>query len=240
VGGSNPEPAARSSDERQRVRGGRVERRPAVAYQTVHSLRKPIARGPRWRIMPMRQTDCPTDPGCPLLMDSSLRPPVDRPREPARVRRPAPPLVGMLSCRAVRTLLVWLSVGLLVGLWPVAAQVQVLITNQDLAPHELSQNEARLYFGMRLQRWPDHQPVKVFVLPDDHPLHSDFAKGVLGMFPYQLRSAWDRQLFSGTGQAPTRVADEQAMIRRVASTPGAIGYARTNPQDARVHVLKVH
>jgi hypothetical protein len=61
----------------------------------------------------------------------------------------------------------------------------------------------------------------------------------LQLFPYQLRRAWDRQLFSGTGQAPTVVADEQEMLRRVAATPGAIGYASAVPDDASVRALEL-
>ena len=129
---------------------------------------------------------------------------------------------------------------LVAAFWPFAVQVQELIANQGVPAQSLTQNEARLFFSMRLQRWPDDRPVKVFVLPDDHPVHALFAKKVLGLFPYQLRGVWDRQLFSGTGQAPTTVADEDEMIRRVASTPGAIGYARTIPQDSRVTRLEVH
>jgi hypothetical protein len=165
-------------------------------------------------------------------MDLSLQRDVVQVPEPPCSRTPVTPLVWVFVRKVLASLVL--------GLWPVVAQVQELIINQDLAPHALSQNEARLYFSMRLQRWFDDHPVKVFVLPDDDPLHSAFAKNVLGLFPYQLRGAWDRQLFSGTGQAPTQVADENEMIRRVAATPGAIGYARAAPQDARVHVLEVH
>ena len=66
-----------------------------------------------------------------------------------------------------------------------------------------------------LARWVER--VKVFVLADDHELHRAFAKQVLGLFPYQLRSIWDRQVFSGTGQAPIPVADEAEMLRVVGS-----------------------
>ena len=37
-------------------------------------------------------------------------------------------------------------------------------------------------------------------------------------------SAWDRLVFSGTGQAPDTVTSTEEMLARVASTPGAIGY----------------
>lgn len=92
---------------------------------------------------------------------------------------------------------------------------------------------------MRLQQWPGGQPVKVFVLPDDHQLHREFAKTVLGLFPYQLRRVWDRQVFSGTGQSPMTVNDEREMLQRIAATPGAIGYLESAPDDARVRTLEV-
>jgi hypothetical protein len=103
----------------------------------------------------------------------------------------------------------------------------------------MTRTEARLFFTMRLAQWPNRSPVTVFVLPDDDPLHSRFTKSLLGLFPYQLRRVWDRQVFSGTGQAPTTVANEREMIDRVASTPGALGYASSVPSDAGVRSIEV-
>lgn len=130
-------------------------------------------------------------------------------------------------------------IGLFLALWSEPAQLQELIVNQDNPPRRLTQNEARLYFTLRLQNWPTGQRVTVFVLSDDHQLHRAFAKRVLGLFPYQLRSVWDRQVFSGTGQAPITVADEAEMLRLVATTPGAIGYLSSAPSDPRVRSLEV-
>lgn len=88
----------------------------------------------------------------------------------------------------------------------------------------LSQSMLGAIFGMRLRKWEDGSPIKVFVLPDDHPLHIAFSKYVLHVFPHQLRSAWDRLVFSGTGEEPIQVKTEQEMRAAVGSTPGAIGY----------------
>jgi ABC-type phosphate transport system substrate-binding protein len=38
---------------------------------------------------------------------------------------------------------------------------------------------------------------------------------------------------------PVTVANEQEMLQRVASTPGAIGYLANSPGDDRVQVIKV-
>jgi hypothetical protein len=146
-------------------------------------------------------------------------------------RGPVKSSAARILCSLFMVVLVWFSSSQL--------SAQEIIVNADVRTDSLSRNEARLFFTMRLQGWPDKRPVKVFVLPDDNPLHSAFAKTILGLFPYQLRRVWDRQLFSGTGQVPTTVASEEDMLRHVAATPGAIGYLSRIPRDARVRSIEV-
>ncbi|CAE6496039.1 conserved hypothetical protein [Nitrosomonas nitrosa] len=104
---------------------------------------------------------------------------------------------------------------------------------------QLSRNSLRAIFGMRQRAWPDGSPIRVFVLPDDAQLHNRFAKEKLNIFPYQLRSAWDRLIFTGTGQAPFLVNSEEEMRARVASTPGAIGYLKRVNIDDSVQILNI-
>lgn len=119
------------------------------------------------------------------------------------------------------------------------AQAQYIIANADVTTSSIDRNRARLIFTMRINQWSDQQPVAVFVLPDDAPLHREFAKSALGVFAYQLRQTWDRQVFSGTGQAPLQVASEAEMIERVSQTPGAIGYVEQPPKIPELKVIQV-
>ncbi len=129
---------------------------------------------------------------------------------------------------------------LFVGLQSPAATAVDVIVNADLPLHRISENTLRAIYTLRQTRWPDGQPVRVFVLPDDDPLHAAFAKGVLGMYPYQLRQVWDQMTFSGMGQAPVQVSRQAEMLRRVAATPGAIGYvSSTPPANEHVRVLQI-
>jgi ABC-type phosphate transport system substrate-binding protein len=114
-----------------------------------------------------------------------------------------------------------------------------VITNPAVTEKTLSKTPLRAIFGMRLQTWPDGTAIKVFVMPDDAPLHAAFSKEKLNVFPYQLRSAWDRLVFSGTGQAPETVTSQEEMLAKVASTPGAIGYLTKSRIDGRVNVLQI-
>ena len=62
---------------------------------------------------------------------------------------------------------------------------------------------------------------------------------VLGLHPHQLRLAWDRAVFSGTGQAPNEVDDETEMLEAIVSTPGSIGYIQQSSLNDQVRVLDI-
>ncbi|MGR9086021.1 MAG: hypothetical protein ACU841_02990 [Gammaproteobacteria bacterium] len=98
-----------------------------------------------------------------------------------------------------------------------------ILDSNGQAKH-LSREAIREIFFMRLNAWPDGSPIRVFVLPDNNPIHIQFSKEVLGVFPFQLRSAWDRLVYSGTGVAPTTVENQEEMKSRILTTPGGIGY----------------
>ncbi len=98
------------------------------------------------------------------------------------------------------------------------------LVNTSITEDNISRNKARIYFSQRLTHWPNGKPITLVVLPDNDPLHIKFCKNVLGIYPYQLRRSWDRQLFSGTGQAPITVASEQEVREIIALTPGSLSY----------------
>ncbi|HDL07753.1 MAG TPA: hypothetical protein ENG35_03325 [Desulfobacteraceae bacterium] len=114
-----------------------------------------------------------------------------------------------------------------------------IIVNPQVVRGTVSRNSLQAIFGMRFHTWPDGIPIKVFVLPDNHPLHKKFCKDELNIFPHQLRWCWDRQVFSGTGQAPIEVSTPKEMLEKVASTPGAIGYSEWPPVDETLKILLI-
>lgn len=81
---------------------------------------------------------------------------------------------------------------------------------------------------MRLSLWSNGLPIRVIVLDDSHPVHQQFSKQVLGIFPYQLRQVWDRGVFSGTGAEPIFANSVEEMMEKVRLIPGAIGYLPSN------------
>ncbi|HQO29367.1 MAG TPA: hypothetical protein PKY22_07565 [Accumulibacter sp.] len=115
----------------------------------------------------------------------------------------------------------------------------VVIAHPATSKESIPRESLRAIFGMLLQKWPGETAVKVFVLRDDAQEHGTFSKSVLQVFPHQLRMAWDRQVFSGQGQYPEQLGSTQEILARVATTPGAIGYVRSNEVNQNVRVLKI-
>ena len=120
-----------------------------------------------------------------------------------------------------------------------SAWAQTPVVHPGNSQHSLSRGQLRAIIGMRQRTWEDGAPIQVFVLPDRNPVHVAFCKKILGMFPHQLRSAWNRQVYSGTGQAPTRVGSVEEMRQRIATTPGAIGYLPEEKIDDTVQSINV-
>ena len=118
---------------------------------------------------------------------------------------------------------------------PVAAATAAatrVIVSPEHAGQPLDREQLRAFFTTRLREWPDHAPVRLFVMPEDSDLHDRFCREQLGMFPYVLQAIWDRLQFTGTGLVPTVVRSEDEMRRRVLGTPGAIGYVEAEPAPA--------
>jgi ABC-type phosphate transport system substrate-binding protein len=114
-----------------------------------------------------------------------------------------------------------------------------LIVNPDVTEESLSRSFVRSIFTMRMTSWPSGMPIRVFVLGDKEQLHATFSKTILGVFPHQLRRAWNRQIYSGTGQAPEKVESVGERCEKVSRTPGAIGYISEDMINERIRTIAV-
>lgn len=119
------------------------------------------------------------------------------------------------------------------------AEEIAVITHPSVSSASANRLQVTRLFSIRQTVWQNEQPVVVFVLPNDSPLHRQFSINVLGVFPYQLDRIWNKLAFSGLGEKPIQVNSEQEMIKRVGTTPGAIGYVSSVNVLSNVNVLAV-
>ncbi len=73
-------------------------------------------------------------------------------------------------------------------------------------------------------------------LPASHPLRAIFSQAVFRRSPLDMAGYWNEQYFQGISP-PHVVASQEAVMRFVADTPGAIGYVAACRVDKRVRVI---
>lgn len=134
---------------------------------------------------------------------------------------------------------IWVAIlWIVTAVLPSASALEVVV-HPSQGQASVTRNALRAMFGMRLRTWPDGTPVKVFVFDNESTDHRQFSKRILGIFPHQLSQAWDRLVFSGTGQAPEVVDSKEEMLLKIGSTPGAIGYLPQAMIDDRVRQVDI-
>lgn len=97
-----------------------------------------------------------------------------------------------------------------------------------------------LYTG-DIRMWTNGEPVVVVDLKPDTETKNVFYK-FLGKSSSRLKSIWMKNMLAGEGNPPESFTDEQLLLQKVASTPGAIGYvdaATVQKANADVVTLRV-
>jgi hypothetical protein len=126
-------------------------------------------------------------------------------------------------------------------------QVDPIISAEEAVPDiplsyeiiEVNRGETFNLFSMGKKVWGDTGlPVRVFVLPSRHALHKQFAKQKIGSFPHVLSAIWDRHVYSGSGQRPNEVKNEQEMLRAISSIEGAVGYLPDPAGSGQIIVVR--
>ncbi len=114
---------------------------------------------------------------------------------------------------------------------PVVVVVAAADSRARIDPGELAG-----IFRRKIRMDGEGRPVVPVNLPAAHPLRRLFSLAVFGRLPEDLQAYWNEQYFQGI--SPPLVLDsEEAVLRFVASTPGAIGYVSGCSIDKRVKIL---
>lgn len=117
-----------------------------------------------------------------------------------------------------------------------AAEPIVVITGALNPLHKLSLEQLKLIYLRKMQvdeqgnRWiPTNLPV-------GNPLRQEFSSTLFSMLPEDQEHYWNAQYFHGITPPPV-MSSEEAVLRFVSSTPGAIGYVQQSHSDERVKII---
>jgi hypothetical protein len=118
----------------------------------------------------------------------------------------------------------------------VRADSLLVITHRNSVIEPMSLKTLKNIFRRKI--WVNEQgiPWVPLNLSAEHPLRRAFSQKLFEMYPEQMENYWNEQYFQGV-MPPYVVASEEAVLRFVASMPGAIGYILPCHLDSRVQVL---
>jgi ABC-type phosphate transport system substrate-binding protein len=112
----------------------------------------------------------------------------------------------------------------------------VVDTKENVADLKFTSNELRLIFLRKQLYWPMGRRIKPVNLTAEHPLRLLFSQTVLGSPPKKQVDYWNGLYFNGISP-PYSVNSEEAVLRYISQTDGAIGYINACKLDDRVNPL---
>ncbi|MCX7097822.1 MAG: hypothetical protein NTV43_07965 [Methylococcales bacterium] len=117
-----------------------------------------------------------------------------------------------------------------------AAEPLAVVTAPDYPLSSLSLDDLKLIYLRKSQMDAEGKRWIPLNLPATDPLRRDFSRALFSLLPEEQEEYWNIQYFNGISP-PKVMASEEAILRFVASTNGAIGYVRKQKVDPRVKVL---
>ncbi len=112
----------------------------------------------------------------------------------------------------------------------------VVSSNQNSDDLKLAHNQLSLIYWRKQLYWPKGQRIKPVNLSTEHALRLQFSQKILGSAPKSQIDYWNGQYFNGV-LPPYSVNSEEAVLRYVTLTAGAIGYVQACTVDSRVKAL---
>lgn len=117
------------------------------------------------------------------------------------------------------------------------AQV-VVIANKSVPLDTITSAKLYDYYSRETRLWDKDQPVVVYDLKPKKEIKVLFYKS-FGKSINIMKSIWMVNMLSGEGDPPKSLKSEDEMLKRVANTPGAIGFISMAKVKDEVKVLAI-
>ena len=130
----------------------------------------------------------------------------------------------------------YVSVLILVVVSARADTAVAVIAHPSVPVDALKKSELLDFYLFDIVKWPDQQPVVVLDLKPKGETRDAFYQ-FLGKRPSRMKSIWLKKVLSGEGDPPEAMPSEEDLVTKVASTKGAIGFARAANLNGQVKIL---
>ena len=115
----------------------------------------------------------------------------------------------------------------------------VVIVNNANPVTSLSTSELRRIFMKQQRMWPHGEPMVPVDWDSTHYLRAIFSKDVLSRSVREMQEYWVQQSMTQGLTPPSTQRSARAVLRFVASVPGAISYVPPSEVDETVRVMPV-
>ena len=116
-------------------------------------------------------------------------------------------------------------------------EVLAVIVNKANPVGSLAQNDLRPLFQTTKKAWGSGEDALPINLPEDNLLRNEFDQAVLGLDPERVARYWTDRKVRGGARPPVRVPNTSAVLKAVATKPGAIGYVRLSEVNNSVKIV---
>jgi ABC-type phosphate transport system substrate-binding protein len=116
-------------------------------------------------------------------------------------------------------------------------EVLAVIVNKSNPLNVIDRDELRPIFQTTRKTWSTGEDAQPINLLEDSPLRNEFDEVVLGLDPERVARYWTDRKVRGGARPPVRVASTSAVLKAVATKPGAIGYVRLSEVNNSVKVV---
>lgn len=117
----------------------------------------------------------------------------------------------------------------------VQAQVAVIV-NKSVSVSSVNANKLSDLYSLSVKTWDNGTKVVVFDRKSDDDTKTSFYS-FIGKSSSAMKKVWMRVQLSGEGTAPDLLGSDDDVLKKVASTPGAIGYVSADKVTADVKVV---
>jgi ABC-type phosphate transport system substrate-binding protein len=117
------------------------------------------------------------------------------------------------------------------------AQVAV-IAHKAVPDDTLSQSQLLDFYSGEIKSWSNKMRVVVFDLKPAGGTKEAFYK-LLGKTPSRMKSVWLKKMLMGEGDPPEALPSEEEVLKKVAATPGAIGFVGKAPATPEVKMIVI-
>jgi len=116
-----------------------------------------------------------------------------------------------------------------------SSQVAVIV-NKSVPLKSSDAMEIANIYQLKVRSWDDETRITVFNLKPDNKVKNAFYD-FIRQNPLNLRKLWLRLQLTGEATPPKAIETEDEMVKKVAETPGAIGFVRRGKVNDDVKII---